>query len=217
MATRQRLLDCTEALLTSTPYRDITVTDIARAANTSPATFYQYFLDIESAVIALAEVTGADGARLAELLKNRRWRGGEGWQNAATVVDGFLDFWQSHQHVLRVVDLLTEEGDERLRAVRVRMLNAVTRQVAEVIVAVRAASGREGADPMALAGALVSMLAHVSAHQNGFEAWDIGVASVRDAMADILYWGITGPKVPDHPRPAVKARRRRRTAQAGSK
>ncbi|MFM7069395.1 MAG: TetR/AcrR family transcriptional regulator, partial [Actinomycetes bacterium] len=42
LATRQRLLDHTAALLATTSYRDLTVVDIAREAGTSPATFYQY-------------------------------------------------------------------------------------------------------------------------------------------------------------------------------
>jgi AcrR family transcriptional regulator len=202
MATRQRLLDSVAALLASTPYRDITVTDVARGAQTSPATYYQYFADIESAVIALAEVVEHDSTLASALLAAGKWRGADGWSNAAAVVDGFLGFWITHQPVLRVVDLLTEEGDERLRAVRVRMLNAVTRALTDVISTVRAESARQqGADPTALAGVLVSMLAHVAAHQSGFQAWQISLPKVRDAMTDVLYWGITGPRVPDHARP----------------
>jgi hypothetical protein len=41
--TRQRLLDATVELLTTTSWRSVKVTDIARRARTSPATFYQYF------------------------------------------------------------------------------------------------------------------------------------------------------------------------------
>jgi len=55
LATRQRLLDHTAELLATTSYRDLTVVDIAREAGTSPATFYQYFPDAESALVALAD------------------------------------------------------------------------------------------------------------------------------------------------------------------
>jgi len=202
LATRQRLLDSLAELLTTTPYRDVTVTDVARGAKTSPATYYQYFADIESAVIALALVVENDRRLSAPLVSNDKWRGLAGWTKASAVVDAFLEFWVIHQPVLRVVDLLTEEGDQRLRAVRVRMLNAVTRALAEVITSVRAESGRDGgADPTALAGVLVSMLAHVAAHQRGFQDWKISLPDVRDALTDVLYWGITGPRVPAHERP----------------
>jgi AcrR family transcriptional regulator len=200
-ATRERLLASTAELLAAKPYRSITVTEVARGARTSPATYYQYFLDIESAVLALAEVTAQDGAQLSAPLLATRWRGADGWQNSLAIVDAFLTFWRDHQSILRVLDLLTEEGDERVRAVRVRMLNVVTRELSVVIEGVRTGSDARGADPMALAAVLVSMLAHVAAHQSRYEDWDISLARVRDAMADLVYWGITGPRVPDHPRP----------------
>src|SRR5258708_4193522 len=53
-ATRTRLLECLAELLASTSYRDVTVIDVARQAGTSPATFYQYFPDIQTAVAELA-------------------------------------------------------------------------------------------------------------------------------------------------------------------
>jgi AcrR family transcriptional regulator len=214
--TRERLMAATAELLATRPYRAVTVTDVARAAGTSPATFYQYFADLESMVLALAEDVARDGARLSAPLSATRWRGADGWHNCLAVVDAFLDFWCGHRSILRVVDLLTEEGDERLRAVRVRMLNVVTRELATVIVGVRAASGEAtgveptgadagaeptGADAMAVAAVLVSMLAHVAAHQERYDDWDISLASVRDAMADVMYWAVTGPRVPQHPRP----------------
>ena len=49
-----RLLECLSEMLASTSYRDVTVIDVARLAGTSPATFYQYFPDIQAAVVELA-------------------------------------------------------------------------------------------------------------------------------------------------------------------
>jgi AcrR family transcriptional regulator len=197
LATRQRLIDTVAEMLDGTPYREIRVTDIARAAGTSPATFYQYFIDVEEVVLTLAEDTADLGARMSELLEGRKWRGLAGWQSACSLVDGFLDFWRQQQPVLRVVDLLTEEGDARFRRARVRMLNTLTVALAEVI-----AEGGAADDPsleaMAMAGALVSMLAHVASHQSGFESWDIHVSDLREAMSRLLYWGVTGPRIPPH-------------------
>ena len=53
--TRQRLLDATRELLETHGIRDLRVVDIARTVGTSPATFYQYFRDVEEAVLALAD------------------------------------------------------------------------------------------------------------------------------------------------------------------
>lgn len=197
LATRQRLLDCLAEMLATTSYRDVKVTDITREAATSPATFYQYFVDLEAAVLALAEETADQGAHMADLIDVGQWRGTSGWVSAQRLVDSFLEFWTFHQPVLRVVDLLTEEGDERFRRVRVRMLNALTRALAQSIGGVQG-KGAGDVDPMAMAGALVSMLAHVAAHQAGFESWDIHMAQVREAMTRLVYWGVTGPKVPKH-------------------
>ena len=55
----------------------------------------------------------------------------------------------------------------------------------------------KGIDPMATAGILVSMLAHVAAHQYGFEFWGIRTAKLRQSMARQVSWGITGITPPD--------------------
>jgi len=55
LATRQRLIEQTAELLLATPWRSIKVIDIARAAGTSPATFYQYFENVEAVITVLAE------------------------------------------------------------------------------------------------------------------------------------------------------------------
>jgi AraC-like DNA-binding protein len=47
LATRQRLLDHVAEMLAAGSYRDLRVVDVARSAGTSPATFYQYFADVE--------------------------------------------------------------------------------------------------------------------------------------------------------------------------
>jgi hypothetical protein len=74
------------------------------------------------------------------------------------------------------------------------MLNAVTRALAAAIEAARTGSSDQS-DPTAMAGALVSMIAHVAAHEPGFEAWNIHISDVSDAMARLVYWGVTGPRV----------------------
>ena len=86
--TRQRLLDATEELLATRKLRDLRVIDVARRVGTSPATFYQYFEDLEAAVLELAEraalevpaivaeIGGSfDGAAPPEVLVLRRQRG----------------------------------------------------------------------------------------------------------------------------------------------
>ena len=92
LATRQRLVECTIELLASTPYRDLKVTDITRAAGTSPATFYQYFVDIEAILLAVAEQAVEEGRQLASLISGKQWKGASGVTSAEGLVDGFLEF-----------------------------------------------------------------------------------------------------------------------------
>ncbi len=167
-ATRQRLLECTAELLTSTPWRSIKVIDIARQAGTSPATFYQYFENVEQAILVLAEELMEGAALLAELVDGD-WTEPASWKTATAVVSGFMDYWEANRSVFRVVELATEEGDLRFQGLRVRALNAVTVTLARVIGAGGAGTSPAGTDPMAVAATIISMLAHVAAHQYGFE------------------------------------------------
>jgi AcrR family transcriptional regulator len=181
-------------LLSTTPYRDLKVTDITRAAGTSPATFYQYFVDLETVLLAVAEQTADDGQQLVRLIAGQPWKGAAGVASAERLVDGFLEFWRTHRPTLRVLDLLSTEGDKRFRHTRVVMLNGMTKALAAEIE--RAQGNDSDVDPMAMAGALIGMLPQMAGHQGGFEAWDISFAHVREAMIRLIYWGVNGPKVP---------------------
>src|SRR3954447_22949904 len=79
--TRRRLLDATAVMLETNGIRDLRVVDIARAVGSSPATFYQYFRDVEEAVLALAEEVGGEIAPLAARLETP-WEGDEGLADA---------------------------------------------------------------------------------------------------------------------------------------
>ncbi|GAB3173078.1 TetR family transcriptional regulator [Streptomyces incanus] len=194
-ATRQKLLDCLSEMLSSSPYRDVKVIDVARRAGTSPATFYQYFPDVEGAVLEIAEQMAADGAGLAELLEGRSWAGKSGWQTAQILVDGFLDFWKRNEAILRVVDLGAAEGDKRFYKLRMRILNSVSSSLADAVAELQA-KGRVDQDvnPAAVAGALVTMLAAIASHQKGFTSWGVKQAELKPNLALLVHLGVTGKK-----------------------
>lgn len=196
-ATRQKLLECTAEMLQSTPFRDLKVVDIARGAGTSPATFYQYFPEVESAILVLAEEMAIEGVALAELVRGGSWKGKSAYATALGLVDGFLDFWERHRAVLRVTDLATEEGDQRFRKIRTRLLNELTVSLVEVIESLQKTSRHpDDLDPMATAGVLVSMLAHVATHRFGFEFWGIRTDDLRRSMARVVFSTVTGQRPP---------------------
>jgi AcrR family transcriptional regulator len=200
-ATRQRLLACTAEMLRTTSYRSVKVIDIAREAGMSPATFYQYFSDVEAAILVLAEEMAHDGQRLVRLVAEGTWKGKAGYRTALDLTDAFFDFWDQHRPVLRVVDLTTEEGDNRFRNIRVRLLNAVTIELAGVVSAFQSEGKNLGVEPMAQAGTLVTTLANVAAHHYGFEFWGIRTSDVRISVARQVYWGATAQR-PPAPAPA---------------
>ena len=180
-------------LLETLPYRDVKVVDIAREAGTSPATFYQYFADVEEAVLAIAdEMASAVGPLLASLVSSSSWTDADGWAAALRVADGFIAVWDAHRSVLRLIDLATDEGDARFREIRTRLLGAP----AEAFVAVARRRGADGSAPFADAGVLVSMLAHVAAHREGLEHWGATSAELRHSMARVIFTTITGETPP---------------------
>lgn len=194
-ATRQKLLDCLSEMLSSSPYRDVKVIDVARKAGTSPATFYQYFPDVEGAVLEIADQMAAEGAGLTELLEGRSWAGKAGWQTAQELVDGFLEFWRRNDAILRVVDLGAAEGDKRFYKIRMKILNSVNNSLVDSIKELQS-KGRVDKDvnPAAVAGSLVAMLAAVAAHQKGFQTWGVKQAELKPNLALLVHLGVTGKK-----------------------
>lgn len=194
-ATRQKLLDCLSEMLSSSPYRDVKVIDVARKAGTSPATFYQYFPDVEGAVLEIADQMAAEGAELTELLEGRSWVGKAGWGTAQELVDGFLDFWRRNDAILRVVDLGAAEGDKRFYKIRMKILNSVNNSLADAVAELQS-KGRVDKDvnPAAVAGSIVAMLAAVASHQKGFQSWGVKQAELKPNLALLVHLGITGRK-----------------------
>jgi AcrR family transcriptional regulator len=198
LATRQRLLDHTAELLATTSYRDLTVVDIAREAGTSPATFYQYFPDAESALVALAdELVGEARERLGRPVREGDWSSNAAYATCAQIAETFMALWDEHRALLGVIDLASTEGDQRFREIRVQLLNPLTEAIADVVDEQRQ-GGRLPADidPVATASVLVAMLAQVSGHRYGIERYGTTGPEIRRVMARLLFTGITGRKPP---------------------
>ncbi len=184
--------------MATTSYRDLKVVDVARATGTSPATFYQYFPDAETAVLALAdELVGESRERLTRPVRDATWSGRSAYDTCEHIAGTFLEFWDEHRSLLAVIDLAATEGDLRFRELRVRLLSSFTEAT---VAAVRSQqdAGRLPADldPTATAAVLVAMLAQVSGHHYGIERYGTTTGEIRRAMARLLYSGITGRRPP---------------------
>ena len=197
-ATRQRFLDQTRRMLEDTSYRDLRVVDIARAAGTSPATFYQYFADAEEALLALAEDLAVQGEhRLTEPVSEGDWSPTGAYGTCESIAAAFVGFWDDHGTLTAVIDLAALEGDDRFRALRTRVLNPFTEAIASVVREQRERGNLPAdLDPTASAAVFVAMLAHVSGHRYGIEAYGTSTAEIRRSMARLLYSGITGAAPP---------------------
>jgi AcrR family transcriptional regulator len=191
-ATRLRLLEATAKLLESHGVRDLRVVDIAREVGTSPATFYQYFRDVEEAVLALTAEVGEELAPVDELLR-RPWTGPTGLDAARDMVDLFLRYWDEHRAVLRTRNLAAQEGDQRFRQVRNNSLRPLNAHLAAAVAESQAAGrvSREIA-PMAAAAALVSLLERMAAFHRDLESLGVTRADVVETTARIVHQTVTG-------------------------
>ena len=190
--TRQRLLDATAELLRSRGIRDLRVVDIARSVGTSPATFYQYFRDVEEAVLTLVEALGEDLHPLTELI-DTPWRGKAGLDAARALVDGFITYWDDHRAVLRVRNLAAEEGDARFRQARVRTLGVITEGL-RVQIAESQAAGRIDAEvaPYAAAAGLVAMMERMAAYHLDLEPRGTTRRDIVETVGRIIHQTVTG-------------------------
>jgi AcrR family transcriptional regulator len=191
--TRRRLLDATASLLETHGIRDLRVVDIARRVETSPATFYQYFRDVEDAVLALAGEVGESTAPLLAVLAGS-WDAGGALDSARALVEGFVDFWDLNRAVLRTRNLAAQEGDRRFRDVRNRALEPFTAAfAAHVRVAQRAGRVAPELSPAAAGAALVALLERMAAFHRDLEPLGIDRAQLVETTARIIHQTVTGP------------------------
>ena len=190
--TRRRLLDATAELLETRGVRDLRVVDIARAVGTSPATFYQYFRDVEAAVLTLAEEVGEDLVRLRELL-DQPWEAASALESARSMVSTFLEYWDGHRAVLRTRNLAAQGGDARFRQVRNASLQPLTERLARKVRESQAAGNvGPGVSAIAAAAALVAMMERMAAFHTDLEPLGATRQDVVETTARIVYQVVMG-------------------------
>jgi len=190
--TRRRLLEATAGLLETHGIRDLRVVDIARRVETSPATFYQYFRDVEDAVLALAGEVGESTGPLRAVLAGS-WDADGSLDSARALVEGFVDFWDVNRAVLRTRNLAAQEGDQRFRDVRNRALEPFTEALAGHVRAAQQA-GRVAPElcPAAAGAALVALLERMAAFHHDLEPLGIDRAQLVETTARIIHQTVGG-------------------------
>jgi AcrR family transcriptional regulator len=135
--TRRRLLEATTRLLEEKGLRDLRVADIAREAQTSAATFYLYFKDVEGAVLCLVQESLQSTPRIMEILK-RPWTRENVKANAYAFVSEYTEFWFQHQAVLRVRNLEADRGNHAFFEARMKSALPILEALSEKISAAQA-------------------------------------------------------------------------------
>lgn len=190
LKTRSHLLVCLKELLAEHGYHATRVIDVARRARTSPATFYEYFADVDAAVLELARPAaqeGSDGLIYAEI---GSWWGGER-RAAENTVEAFFSFWQEHEVVLRVVGLRAAEGDSRFVELRRRVLCGLLGHL-EYAITTLGSSPRAADDSFAAAEGLTVLLA-AAAGCHGPEAADSSAG--RQMLVELIALTVSGGTV----------------------
>jgi len=196
LGTRQRLLGATADLLKEKSVRDISVVDIARKANTSPATFYQYFKDVGEATLRLAELAAEEVPTVVELIDGS-WRGQKGLETARAIATAFVNHWDAHRSVLLVRNLAADEGDRRFQKVRREALTPVIVHLARKIEESQQ-QGRIAPEvhPYAAAAALATILERLAAYHKELEYFGATRAHLVETCARILFQTVTGRGAP---------------------
>jgi AcrR family transcriptional regulator len=190
--TRQRLLDATERLLIERGVLNLTVVDVTRAAETSPATFYQYFTDVADAIKALSVQVGSVQAEILPYFEVS-FAGSDGHEKALAAVEAFVEFWETHKAVLRTRDLRAEEGDDEFRRLRRKAFYQLMDPMVEQLVAGQKAKRvSKHLNPGATAAAMYAMLERLATYLPEYETGGIPRASIIDTMATVMRQTLTG-------------------------
>ncbi len=192
LETRRRLLDATAELLGTVSVREIRVVEIARRVDTSPATFYQYFKDVEEATLALAEEAAEEMPALAEKLAGS-WKDGDGLETARSIVDAFIAHWDKYHAVLRLRNLAADEGDLRFQQVRRRAMSPILTELARRIrESQEAGMVARQINPHAAAAALAAILERLAAYHTELEHLGVTRDDLVETSARILFQTVTG-------------------------
>ncbi|WP_405824193.1 hypothetical protein OG705_29095 [Streptomyces sp. NBC_00838] len=183
--TRLLLLKSLVAELGASGHRDTTVMNVARRVKTSPATFYQYFPDVDLALLALAQDVARAGDANSAPTKPTSHQDDPHRADVSEALQTFFALYDEHRVVLRVIDMKSAEGDRRFTELRSHFLG---RLHAELSRAAQTAHPAAPAHAVASKVApLVLMLAEVAAHDRELEAWTSDAEEVRANAAELVH------------------------------
>lgn len=193
--TRRRLLDVTASLLAERGALDLKVIDIARAVGASPATFYQYFADVEDAILALASELAIEVQPISAML-TVDWSGSDGLDRAREFVATYTRFWDDNGPVLRILMLRADDRDERFRTVRRAYSEPfMVAMVTKVRQAQTAGQLATALDAEATAGAVLAALDRLPNYRQNFEKRGTSRDAMIETVARLAHTALTGQQL----------------------
>lgn len=158
--TRQRILEAVGATIQRRGLRGVRLADIADQVGFKPPAFYQYFTDLDEAILALCREAG-DVLPPFEV-DTDEW-GGDHPSGSRPFVEQFFRYWDEHRPLLTARHVAIMSGDARFQAAA----DDAFRPVAEALQAQIAVAQRQGRidpslHPVAL-GAVLNLMIDVAA------------------------------------------------------
>ncbi len=190
--TRRKLLDATAKLLDERGVLELKVVDVTREVGSSPATFYQYFADVDQAILALVDESTEDEKPLVDHLQPG-WTAKEGLTRAHHFVGAYMTFWDTHHAILRIRNLKAEEGNRDFREARSRANLLVIDAMAEMVAdGQKARRLNDSLDPFTTAAGMIAMIERLLAYQDSMQRRGSTKATLQQTIAIILYQTLTG-------------------------
>jgi AcrR family transcriptional regulator len=191
-ATRRRLLEATEALLERDGVRDLKVVDITREVGSAPATFYQYFADIDAAILALADEAAQEAKELLDTL-TPVWSDTADIDRARAFLGAYESHWRARHAALRISNLRADEGDERFRKARVKAYLVLLDRMIDIVAAAQKA-GRidKQLDAYTIAVSTQAMLERLMSYETSPRIQHARQRLDMDTVARQLFQTLTG-------------------------
>ncbi len=190
--TRNRLLAATAKLLHEQGVLELKIVDITREVGSSPATFYQYFVDVDAALLALAEEATQDEVPLVAHFEHD-WGADDGLERAAAFIDAYTKFWDDHNAVLRVRNLKAEEGDAAFRESRSRANLLVIGAMSKMVEQAHADSRLpESINPFVTATAMIAVIERLLTYRTEITRRGASAVAQRETMVALVHRSLTG-------------------------
>lgn len=185
LATREKLLEATLAELAICSLRDLKVTDLVKRVGTSPATFYQYFRDVEEAVLHLATRASREMPAMVGMIDGE-WRGDAGLDRARAIASAFVEHWDRHGAALRIRNTASDEGDLRFLSVRNEAMTPMLTALSRQILLYRGSSLAPGEHPGAAAAAMGAILERLASYHKELESMGVTREDLVETVARIV-------------------------------